>query len=484
MYSTKWSVIARHIPGRTDDACSKRYREALDPSLKKDDWTPEEDDKLLEAYARLGGKWGQIGQELSRSGLGCRNRSVYPRICMSAIHLTQLHRWRLLSRKKLTAHSTRVPPNPSSSTSSGHVTPLVDWNNLSMLDVTRFLDIDKSNSYGPGRSTFEHNPSYVRTQELSRNQLPSSSTSSFWNDNDMSYAQSQPSLRLDFSSMQARDTPSIQQHPPPDFDHDLSLSSELFDAFQPCSLVDTRTAAEDPEERVETYSPLVASNAHIPDNAGNSTGFGTTTRPVENSTPYHNVSPPTSPSSGNPFQLTRDVCDSQEDSNSLHTDNALEPPMSESTAPLCHSACGSPPPTHSSPYYRSPLERSARKNSKDTQALLTLNSDLTATAESVLSSLLDSIQCSFIQLYSPSIKPYACGHQLCWPVRETKSCACFATSRELNDHSKTSHADDILGGGKPFRCGLDGCTKSWKSINGLQYHLQVCVNVLIYNRGV
>ena len=74
MHSTKWSVIARQIPGRTDDACSKRYREALDPSLKKGDWTPEEDFHLLQAYQRLGGRWGQIGAELRRSGLGCRNR--------------------------------------------------------------------------------------------------------------------------------------------------------------------------------------------------------------------------------------------------------------------------------------------------------------------------------------------------------------------------------------------------------------------------
>jgi hypothetical protein len=35
VHSTKWALIARSIPGRTDDACSKRYREALDPSLKK-----------------------------------------------------------------------------------------------------------------------------------------------------------------------------------------------------------------------------------------------------------------------------------------------------------------------------------------------------------------------------------------------------------------------------------------------------------------
>ena len=74
LHGTKWSVIARGIPGRTDDACSKRYREALDPTLKKDDWTSEEEDRLLQVYARLGGKWGQVGHELNRSGLACRNR--------------------------------------------------------------------------------------------------------------------------------------------------------------------------------------------------------------------------------------------------------------------------------------------------------------------------------------------------------------------------------------------------------------------------
>jgi hypothetical protein len=75
-FGSKWSIIARHIAGRTDDACSKRYRESLDPTLKKDQWTTEEDEKLMEAYNRIGGKWGQVGQELQRSGLGCRNRFV------------------------------------------------------------------------------------------------------------------------------------------------------------------------------------------------------------------------------------------------------------------------------------------------------------------------------------------------------------------------------------------------------------------------
>lgn len=75
-------LSASKISGRTDDACAKRYREALDPNLKKDEWTDEEDSRLLDCYTRLGASWGKVGEELGRSGLACRNR------------------WRMLERRK------------------------------------------------------------------------------------------------------------------------------------------------------------------------------------------------------------------------------------------------------------------------------------------------------------------------------------------------------------------------------------------------
>lgn len=73
-YGNKWSTIARFIQGRTDDACSKRFREALDPKLKKDEWSAEEDAQLLEAQKRLGCKWRDVGEEMQRGSLACRNR--------------------------------------------------------------------------------------------------------------------------------------------------------------------------------------------------------------------------------------------------------------------------------------------------------------------------------------------------------------------------------------------------------------------------
>lgn len=80
-------MIAKQISGRTDDACAKRYREALDPSIKQGEWTEEEDRKLLQEYRRWGGRWASVAAQLGRSGLGCRNR------------------WRLLERKKKQAPS-------------------------------------------------------------------------------------------------------------------------------------------------------------------------------------------------------------------------------------------------------------------------------------------------------------------------------------------------------------------------------------------
>ncbi|KAF8649893.1 hypothetical protein AX16_005653 [Volvariella volvacea WC 439] len=73
-----------------------------------------------------------------------------------------------------------------------------------------------------------------------------------------------------------------------------------------------------------------------------------------------------------------------------------------------------------------------------------------------------------------SVRPYACGREECWSSDAVMGKTCYATAKELFDHMREEHSDDSNGtGDAPFRCALAGCGKSWKSLNGLQYHLQI-----------
>jgi hypothetical protein len=80
-YGKKWYEVARALPGRTDDQCAKRYKEAVDPSISRyncpplleyrpiflagrDPWTTEEDELLWSAFEKHGNKWHTIANTL------------------------------------------------------------------------------------------------------------------------------------------------------------------------------------------------------------------------------------------------------------------------------------------------------------------------------------------------------------------------------------------------------------------------------------
>ncbi|KAA8916538.1 hypothetical protein TRICI_001401 [Trichomonascus ciferrii] len=72
-----WHRIAQLIPGRTDDQCSKRYNDVLDPNISNRlrAWTAEEDRLLLDLVKKHGTRWRNIAKEMDgRTGLTCRNR--------------------------------------------------------------------------------------------------------------------------------------------------------------------------------------------------------------------------------------------------------------------------------------------------------------------------------------------------------------------------------------------------------------------------
>ena len=45
-YGNKWSTVAGFLPGRTGQQCAQRWRHRVNPNIKRDKWTKEEDDKV------------------------------------------------------------------------------------------------------------------------------------------------------------------------------------------------------------------------------------------------------------------------------------------------------------------------------------------------------------------------------------------------------------------------------------------------------
>ncbi|KAK9143460.1 hypothetical protein Syun_012860 [Stephania yunnanensis] len=71
-----WKKIAEHFPGRSDVQCLHRWQKVLNPDLVKGPWTKEEDDRIIELVGKYGSKkWSVIAQSLpGRIGKQCRER--------------------------------------------------------------------------------------------------------------------------------------------------------------------------------------------------------------------------------------------------------------------------------------------------------------------------------------------------------------------------------------------------------------------------
>lgn len=441
-HGAKWSAIAREIPGRTDDACSKRYREALDPHLKKDEWTPEEDRKLMDLYARIGGKWGQLGQELQRSGLGCRNRH------------------RLLSKKasKVLYDPAAIEiPGSSSSQPSQHVPPqaahLSNWATAypyyppeaypcfptdgSSLDVSFQEPAPGVPSVSPDVAPFQFSSSSLSAALSDIPQNPRSLSTI--------YESEQPSSEIppvheethqEITNSASQDNLSLN------FEQDQDLSRIFIGVH-----FDEDGVFHYPEG--DNTTPILP-NGIIPETEGD---------PWEHFIPDLFASPASTllPLQGLDVPLDRNTSDmSSTLSTPFHFTLSLSDPSTpNSSSPVDLPTSDQP----SNTVVISPKRRSQRTRRR--RGRKPENPDKPHRLSSSLPLTTD-----------PSVRPYACGRDQCWPIDALFSSACFATSKELFEHSKIDHARDIPGD-RPFRCALAGCGKSWKSLNGLQYHLQL-----------
>ena len=62
-----WSAVAALVPNRNSKQCRERWIDQLNPNLKRDGWTPQEDQQLLMLQKRYGNLWVKIARFLPGS---------------------------------------------------------------------------------------------------------------------------------------------------------------------------------------------------------------------------------------------------------------------------------------------------------------------------------------------------------------------------------------------------------------------------------
>ncbi|CAM9514174.1 unnamed protein product, partial [Ectocarpus sp. 8 AP-2014] len=73
--AVKWSLVAVLLPGRLGKQCRERWFNHLDPTVKKTEWTPHEDEVLFNAQAFFGTRWCEISKFLpGRTENAVKNR--------------------------------------------------------------------------------------------------------------------------------------------------------------------------------------------------------------------------------------------------------------------------------------------------------------------------------------------------------------------------------------------------------------------------
>ncbi|GBG25285.1 Transcription factor MYB3R-5 [Hondaea fermentalgiana] len=60
----QWGVVKNSIPGRTAKQCRERWVNNLNPVIRRDPWTEEEDARILQLYESMPKKWAAISKHL------------------------------------------------------------------------------------------------------------------------------------------------------------------------------------------------------------------------------------------------------------------------------------------------------------------------------------------------------------------------------------------------------------------------------------
>lgn len=70
-----WSLVSQDVQGRTGKQCRERWLNQLSPKLNKNNWTPEEDQILIQNQKIFGNSWSKLSLFLpGRSSNNIKNR--------------------------------------------------------------------------------------------------------------------------------------------------------------------------------------------------------------------------------------------------------------------------------------------------------------------------------------------------------------------------------------------------------------------------